>query len=163
MSPIFPHQTLIDTIQKPQTKINERVSPSRQEDSLWQTDLKAPQKIQSVKWRKIQRSGSRPSNDQGNACRLWPGWNVPLLIGRKKTRNQNKVPIERKWRNKERKICQELNETELHLPKWKDERKKLSWMTGGKGGQREERRQMWKGQNKKKNKKEIKVPQKTQE
>jgi len=33
------HQTLIDTIQKPQAKINERVSPSRQEDSLWQNGL----------------------------------------------------------------------------------------------------------------------------
>ena len=38
-SHISPHQTLIDTIQKPQAKINERVSPSRQEDSLWQNGL----------------------------------------------------------------------------------------------------------------------------
>jgi len=41
MSPIFPYQTLIDTIQKPQAKINERVSPSILEDSLWQNGIES--------------------------------------------------------------------------------------------------------------------------
>jgi len=49
MSPIT-KQTLIKyNTKKPQTKIKERVNPKKKEDSLWQTDLKAPQKIQAAR------------------------------------------------------------------------------------------------------------------
>ena len=37
----IPYQTLIDTIQKPQAKINERVSPSILEDTLWQNSFES--------------------------------------------------------------------------------------------------------------------------
>ena len=68
----------------------------------------------------------------------------PLLNWKKENQKPKQSSNWKKMKKQGRKVCPEQNETELHLPKWKDGRLKLSWMTGRKGGQREERRQTWK-------------------
>lgn len=56
-----PQTLVLYNTKNPKPKIKERVNPEKKEDSLWETDLKAPQKIQAA----LKKENEGKGKDQG--------------------------------------------------------------------------------------------------